>query len=107
MIESLKKMCAKNLSYVHLNYLYEISNKYLKSYFNTYFTFNYYEAKKGILITSPINLKERNNYICLNLSFIFSFIIIKSNDTNNLNNNNAKVLLSVNDYRIRNIYSNL
>ena len=129
-INNSKNLFTNNLNYVHLNYLYKISNKYLKSNFNNknkkaknyysfyngiinffeqimnnknpnlldkYFIFNSPEDKNGILITSPVSLTDGINYTDLNISFIFSFIVIKSDDKNNLNNN-GKVLLSVNDY---------
>ena len=64
---------------------------------NKYFIFNSSLENKGILITSPINLKEGNNCAELNLSFIFSFRQIKSDENNNLINN-EKVILSLNNY---------
>ena len=64
---------------------------------NKYFIFNSSLENKGILITSPINLKEGNNCDELNLSFIFSFRQIKSDENNNLINN-EKVILSLNNY---------
>ena len=135
-INNLKKIYSNNLNYEHLNYLYKISNEYLKSDFinkipnpeknyysfyngiidffeqimtvrnpyllDRYFIFNSSEIKKEILITSPIDLKERKNDSSLNLSFIFSFRVIQSKDKNKNNLTNIKnVLLSINDYRNR------
>ena len=81
-----------------LNFLEQIMNNKSPYLLDKYFIFNSNEEKKGILITSPINLKEEYNYNGLNLSFIFSFMVIESNGKNRLNNNKS-VILSVNDYK--------
>ena len=80
-----------------LNFLEQIMSNKSPYLLDKYFIFNSNEEKKGILITSPINLKEEYNYNGLNLSFIFSFMVIESNGKNRLNNNS--VILSVNDYK--------
>ena len=81
-----------------LNFLEQIMSNKSPYLLDKYFIFNSNEEKKGILITSPINLKEEYNYNGLNLSFIFSFMVIESNGKNRLNNNKS-VILSVNDYK--------
>ena len=81
-----------------LNFLEQIMNNKSPYLLDKYFIFNSNEEKKGILITSPINLKEEYNYNGLNISFIFSFMVIESNGKNRLNNNKS-VILSVNDYK--------
>ena len=81
-----------------LNFLEQIMNNKSPYLLDKYFIFNSNEEKKGVLITSPINLKEEYNYNGLNLSFIFSFMVVEFNGKNRLNNNKS-VILSVNNYK--------
>ena len=124
---NLRNLYARNLSNEHLNYLYSVSRKYLKSNFNNklknyysffheiieffdkimtnneninflgrYFIFDSSKEKKGILETSPIRISDDTIIKELNLSFLFSFRLIKNN-----NKNNKNVILSVNDYNTK------
>ena len=81
-----------------LSFLEQIMKNKSPYLLDKYFIFNSKEEKKGVLITSPINLNEGYNSSGFNLSFIFSFMVIKSNDKKNMNNKD-RVILSVNDYK--------
>lgn len=127
-INNLKILFSKNLNNEHLNYLYNVAKKFLKSNFNNqttkpekyyfsfykgiieffmkifkgernspylldkYFIFNSSEGERGIIKTSPINLKE--GIFENNLSIIFSFRLINQKGKKS---NIDSCILSVND----------
>ena len=66
------------------------------NFLGRYFIFDSSKEKKGIIETSPIRISDDTIIKELNLSFLFSFRLIKNN-----NKNNKNVILSVNDYNTK------
>lgn len=55
------------------------------NFLGRYFIFDSSKEKKGIIETSPIRISDDTIIKELNLSFLFSFRLIKNNNKNNKN----------------------